>query len=80
MVSAESRIKLGMGLTRLTKLKRCRLERGVLQLELARRARISRSRLSELECGYSDARPDELARIASALGVALCALIEDQAA
>lgn len=69
VAKTESRTKSPMGLTRLTPLKRARLEQGVLQLELARRARISRSRLSELECGYSDPDPHELRRIAAALGV-----------
>ena len=54
---------------RLTKIKLRRLERDLLQVDVARRAGIGRSRLSEIECGHAAPRPDELVRIARALGV-----------
>ncbi len=54
---------------RLTRIKLRRLEAGLLQVELSQRAHIARARLSELECGHVPARPDELTRIAAALGI-----------
>lgn len=54
---------------RLTPIKLRRLESGLRQIELAQRAQIARCRLSELECGYLTPQPEELQRIAKALGV-----------
>ncbi|HVN85973.1 MAG TPA: helix-turn-helix transcriptional regulator [Candidatus Binatia bacterium] len=54
---------------RLTSLKLRRFERGLLQLEVARRAEMTWGRLSEIENGRVDPQPDELQRIASALGI-----------
>lgn len=48
---------------RLTRLKERRLRIGMLQIELAQRARIARSRLSELENGYIQGTREELARL-----------------
>lgn len=62
---------------RLTPLKLRRLERGVLQIELARRAKIARCRLSEIECGHIQPRHDELVRIAKVLGVGINALVTE---
>ena len=52
---------------RLTQIKLRRLERGLLQIELAQRAHINRGRLSEIENGHLQPRPDELERIAQVL-------------
>jgi len=60
---------------RLTLLKLCRFERGVLQFVLARRADIAWGRLSAIENGVAEAQPEELQRIAAALQVPLKALV-----
>jgi transcriptional regulator with XRE-family HTH domain len=52
-----------------TQLKLARVARGVLQVDIARRARIDRSRLSQLENGWLEPRDEELQRLAVALGV-----------
>lgn len=54
---------------RLTSVKLRRFERGLLQLEVARRAEIAWGRLSQIENGSVDPQPDELQRIATALGI-----------
>ena len=59
---------------RLTSLKLCRFERGVMQNVLARRADIAWGRLSAIENGDAEALPDELQRIAAALQVPIDAL------
>lgn len=53
---------------RLTKIKLKRLESGRQQIEVAQAARISRSRLSEIENGHVVPRADELVRLAATLG------------
>lgn len=58
-----------------TPMKLRRLERGVLQIELAARTKITRSRLSEIECGHVEPRAEELERIAQALDVPVAALV-----
>lgn len=60
---------------RLSSLKLCRFERGVLQTVLARRAEIAWGRLSAIENGDAEAQPDELRRIAAALEIPLEALL-----
>jgi transcriptional regulator with XRE-family HTH domain len=60
---------------RLTSMKLCRFERGVMQNVLARRADIAWGRLSAIENGFAEARLDELQRIAAALQVPLDALL-----
>jgi transcriptional regulator with XRE-family HTH domain len=60
---------------RLSSLKLCRFERGVLQTVLARRAEITWGRLSAIENGDAEAQPDELRRIAAALQIPLDALL-----
>jgi transcriptional regulator with XRE-family HTH domain len=65
---------------RLTTIKLTRLQRGLLQVELAQRAQISRCRLSEVENGHITARPEELQRLAAALGVSVDVLREKDAA
>jgi transcriptional regulator with XRE-family HTH domain len=60
---------------RLTVVKLCRFERGLLQLELARRADIALRRLSAIENGLAEAQPEELERIAGVLDVPLDALL-----
>lgn len=60
---------------RLTSLKLCRFEHGVMQNVLARRADIAWGRLSAIENGDAEAQPDELQRIAAALQVPLDALL-----
>jgi transcriptional regulator with XRE-family HTH domain len=60
---------------RITSLKLCRFERGVMQNVLARRADIAWGRLSAIENGDAEAQPDELQRIAAALQVPLDALL-----
>ena len=62
---------------RLTKMKLRRLERGFLQVELAHRANIARCRLSELENGHIEPRPDEIERLASALNVSVESLVAE---
>ncbi len=59
----------------LTTVKLRRFERGLLQLEVARRTRITWGRLSAIENGDAVPKPDELQRIAAALGVTLEALL-----
>ena len=54
---------------KLTTVKLCRFERHLLQMQVAKFANIPCSRLAEIENGTAEARPDELERIASALGV-----------
>jgi transcriptional regulator with XRE-family HTH domain len=49
------------------KLKLARVERRVKQIDVSRVTGIPTSRLSLIENGYADARPDELAAICSAL-------------
>ncbi len=61
---------------RLTQIKLRRLEAGLLQIDLAQRAGIARCRLSELENGHIQPSPDDLARIAAALGVAIESLCQ----
>lgn len=61
---------------RLTPLKRCRFERGVMQMVLAKRAAIAWGRLSAIENGVAEAQPDELTRIAAALQVPIEELLE----
>jgi transcriptional regulator with XRE-family HTH domain len=53
----------------LTPVKLQRLQKGMRQIQLASRTGIARCRLSEIECGYVEARPEEMARIASVLNV-----------
>lgn len=60
---------------RLTSVKLCRFERGVMQIVLAKRAEIAWGRLSAIENGDAEALPDELQRIAQALQVPLRALM-----
>ena len=64
---------------RITSLKLCRFERGVMQFVLARRADIAWGRLSAIENGDAQAQPDELQRIAAALDVPLDALVASAA-
>ena len=59
---------------RLTSVKLCRFERGVMQFVLARRADIAWGRLSAIENGDAEAQPEELQRIAAALQVPIKAL------
>jgi transcriptional regulator with XRE-family HTH domain len=59
---------------RLTAVKLCRFERGLMQLELARRADIAFRRLSAIENGLAEAQREELERIANVLDVPLDAL------
>lgn len=54
---------------RLTQFKVRRLELDKLQLEVALRAGINVGRLSLIENGHVDPRPDEITRIAAALNV-----------
>ena len=61
---------------RLTPIKLQRLQANRLQVEVAREAAISRCRLSEIENGHLKATPDELARIAVALGLDVESLTE----
>ena len=60
--------------------RRYRLERGLTQAELARRARISKAYLSQLESGSGGTRPsaDILYRLAFALGTSAGELLEKQ--
>ena len=60
---------------RISVLKQCRFERGVLQMVLARRAEIAWGRLSAIENGYAEAQPEELQRIAAALQVPVKTLL-----
>jgi transcriptional regulator with XRE-family HTH domain len=54
---------------RYTTIKLRRLERHILQLEVAKRAAITWGRLSEIESGRVQPDPDELRRIAIALDI-----------
>lgn len=53
-----------------TMLKIRRFQRGLLQLEVAKRAAIPCGRLSQLENGSAEPRPEELQRIAAVLKIA----------
>jgi len=53
----------------LTSVKLRRLERHLLQMQVAQRAEIPCSRLAEIENGSAEPQADELLRIAAALGV-----------
>lgn len=61
---------------KLTNLKLRRFERGLLQMEVAKRAAMSCGRLSAIENGSAAPQPDELQRIAAALGVPAQRLLE----
>src|SRR5262249_35462711 len=61
---------------KLTTLKLRRLEKGILQVELATRANVPRARLSEIENGHLAPKGDELGRIATALAVPVERLLE----
>jgi len=65
---------------RLTTMKLCRFERGVMQLDLAKRADITYRRLSEIENGQAEPQPDELQRIAEVLDVPLDTLLSGASA
>lgn len=52
-----------------TSVKLRRFERGLLQMEVAKRAEIACGRLAEIENGQVEPRPEELQRIALVLGV-----------
>jgi transcriptional regulator with XRE-family HTH domain len=61
-------------------MKLCRFERGVMQLDLAKRADITYRRLSEIENGQAEPQPDELQRIAEVLDVPLDTLLSGASA
>jgi transcriptional regulator with XRE-family HTH domain len=63
---------------KLTPLKLRRLERALLQIEVAQRAGIARSRLSELENGHVRPRLGELERLGRTLGIAADALSDSE--
>jgi len=54
------------------RLKLARIERGIKQLELSRLAGINPTRLSKIENGWVEMRPDELSAIQHALGLNEC--------
>jgi transcriptional regulator with XRE-family HTH domain len=54
---------------RLTELRLRRFERGLMQIELARRTGIAWFRLSKIENGQVVAQPDELHRISTVLNI-----------
>ncbi len=54
---------------RWTSVKLRRFERGMMQMEVAKRAEITCGRLAEIENGSAEPKPDELQRIALVLGV-----------
>jgi hypothetical protein len=54
---------------RFTAVKLRRLERHLLQIEVAKRAAVACSRLSAIESGEVEAQPEELQRIAAALDI-----------
>jgi transcriptional regulator with XRE-family HTH domain len=60
---------------KLTTIKLRRLERGMLQIDLATKAQLPRARLSEIENGHLAPRREELERIAGALAIPLEALL-----
>jgi transcriptional regulator with XRE-family HTH domain len=55
---------------KLTSLKLHRLQRHLMQPEVAKRAAIGWQRLAEIEGGLAEPLPDELSRLAAALDVA----------
>lgn len=59
---------------RFTLFKRLRLERNLLQIELAQRARLNVARLSQIENAHVAPKLEELQRLAAALDVPLRAL------
>jgi transcriptional regulator with XRE-family HTH domain len=61
---------------RLTTIKLRRLEKGILQVDLAAIANVPRARLSEIENGHLAPKGEELARIAIALAVPVERLLE----
>jgi len=54
---------------RCTPLKLVRIQAGLRQVELELRTGIRRARLSEIENGWVEAKPEELSRLARALSV-----------
>jgi transcriptional regulator with XRE-family HTH domain len=61
---------------RLTTIKLRRLEKGILQVQLAASANMPRARLSEIENGHLAPKGDELTRIALALAIPVEKLLE----
>jgi transcriptional regulator with XRE-family HTH domain len=53
---------------KVTSVKLHRFERHLLQMQVAKRAEMTCSRLAEIENGTADPQPDELQRIATVLG------------
>jgi transcriptional regulator with XRE-family HTH domain len=60
---------------RLTTIKLLRLKQGLLQIEVAWRARIPRARLSEIENAHRQPAPSELERLAAVLNVPVDRLV-----
>jgi transcriptional regulator with XRE-family HTH domain len=54
---------------KLTSVKLHRFERHLLQMQVAKRAEMTCSRLAEIENGTTEPQADELQRIATALGL-----------
>lgn len=54
---------------RWTSVKLRRFERGLLQMEVAKRAEIACGRLAEIENGNTEPQPEELQRLSLVLGV-----------
>ncbi len=54
---------------------RLRIERGMTQQELSKRAYVARSHLAMIECGRRNANVDTLWRISEALGIRLSELM-----
>jgi len=61
---------------RFTPLKRARLERGLLQIEVAQLAGIDHCRLSLYENGHRQPKTEELTRLARVLGVSVQMLVD----
>ena len=54
-------------MTSMNELRSRRITAEISAIRLAGKARINRSRLSELECGHAEPTPDELSRLTMAL-------------
>jgi predicted transcriptional regulator len=55
-------------MTAINELRSQRIAVEISAIRLASKARVNRSRLSELECGHAQPTPDELRRLTTALG------------
>lgn len=78
MVAATIGVRSEGSVPRLPNLRRLRLLAALSQKELAERARVSQTALSDLETGKTEARPSTVRKIANALGCTPADLIGEE--